>query len=208
MDVAVDKASKILSQISPISQAVQVWINTAKQKLDDWIAAEKISEKEKSWIEKNGLPFVYWKIQLNRTPAKLRNQDLRIYYKQRLENARQRALDDSIIKGIEADRQGQLLLMAHKLAITFQRASSQTEGRNGYLAFVNHAHKGFPEDRLKVLTVIHNFDIRRNDGTTPANRLFNKEFSDLFDFICSNVTGFKEPRSRKNKTLVISILQH
>ena len=207
MDVVLDKASKILSQISPISQAVQVWVNTAKQKLDDWITGGKISKEEKCWIEKNGLPFVYWKNQLNRTPAKLRNQDLRIYYKQRLENARQRALDDPATKEIEQDRQEQLLLMADKLAITFQRSSSQTEGRNGYLSFVNHAHKGFPKDRLKVLTVIHNFDIRRNDGTTPANRLFNQEFPDLFDFICSGVTGFKEPRRRKNKPLIVSILQ-
>ncbi len=57
--------------------------------------------------------------------------------------------------------------------------------------------RGFPKNRLQVLTVIHNYDVRRKDGKTPAQRLFQKEFPDLFEFICLNVAGFKEPRRRK-----------
>ncbi len=208
ISIVITQASKILAQILPISQGVEAWVNMAKQELGTWLSVRKINKEEKNWLIKNALPFVYWQIQLNRTPAKLRNKDLRIYYKKRLQEAKQRALDNPITKELETDRQQKLLLMAHKLAITFQRASSQTEGRNGYLAFINHAYKGFPKDRLNVLTVIHNFDIKRKDGTTPANRLFNKDFPDLFDFICANVTGFKEPRKIKSKSLTISLLQH
>lgn len=78
--------------------------------------------------------------------------------------------------------------------------SSQVEGRNGYLAFVHKANRGLPLQRLQVPTVVHNFDIRREDGTTPAERLFDQIFPDLFEFIFLNVTGFPEPGNIKNKS--------
>ena len=35
---------------------------------------------------------------------------------------------------------------------------------------LNHCARGTPARRLKVLTVIHNFDLQRADGTTAAER--------------------------------------
>jgi len=105
------------------------------------------------------------------------------------------------------ERVNELLHIAHRKAITFQRSSSQVEGRNGYLSFVHHGHKGIPKERLKVLTVIHNYDIKRRDGSTPAQRLFDRKFPDLFEFLCENVTGFKEPRRRKAKSLKVNFIQ-
>ena len=207
MEVVVEKATKVLKQIAPISQGVEAWITRTKIQITDWVNNQIINQQEQKWLISCALPYVYWQIQLNRTQAKLRNHDLRIYYKQRLEKAKQNGYANELTQNIAANRQEELLLMAHKLAISFQRASSQTEGRNGYLAFVNHAHKGFPKGRLEILTVIHNYDIKRKDGTTPAKRLFGKDFPDLFEFLCQNVTGFKEPRARKNKSFNISTLQ-
>lgn len=86
------------------------------------------------------------------------------------------------------------------MVASFQRSSSQVEGRNGYLAFVHKANRGIPLQRLQVLTVVHNFDIRRYDGTTPAERLFGQRFSDPFEFVLQNVTGFPEPRKARNKS--------
>ena len=208
IDLAVAKGIKIMNQIAPISQGVETWVAKAKLQLSDWVKTQRINEIEKQWLISCALPYVYWQIQLDRTQAKLRNQDLRVYYKQRLEKAKQNGAVNELTQNINTNRQEELLLMAHRLAISFQRASSQTEGRNGYLAFVNHAHKGFPKGRLEVLTVIHNYDIKRRDGSTPAKRLFGKDFPDLFEFLCQNVTGFKEPRARKTKSFTISLLQH
>lgn len=207
IDIAVDKATKIMNQIAPISQGVEAWIAMAKLELNDWLNNQLISQEEQQWLINCALPYVYWQIQLKRTQAKLRNQDLRAYYKQRIEQAKQRCLNQELTKSISFDRQEALLLMAHRLAISFQRASSQTEGRNGYLAFINHAHRGIPKERLKALTVIHNYDIRRADNTTPAQRLFGREFPDLFEFLCQNVTGFREPKRRKSKALTFNGLQ-
>ena len=77
------------------------------------------------------------------------------------------------------------------IARTFQHSLSQLEGRNGYLTFVHKASRGIPDQRLKVLTVVHNFDIRSWDGKTPAERLFKQGFSNLFEFVLENVTEFE-----------------
>jgi len=207
IEVAIKKVEKVLAQISPIAQGVQSWIEWTKSELAHWVMEQQIGEKERQWILRYAFPYVYWKIQLTKTQAKLRNRDLRTYYKERMEIARHRGEVEDLTKDICAKRQEQLFLLAHQLAISFHRASSQVEGRNGYLSFVNHAHRGIPKQKLKALTVIHNFDIKRSDGTSPAQRLFRKEFPDLFDFLCENVTGFKEPRRRKPKALNISFVQ-
>ncbi|MHC5939501.1 DUF6399 domain-containing protein, partial [Nostoc sp.] len=50
-----------------------------------------------------------------------------------------------------------------------QRSSSAVEGHNGYLSQVYHNRRGLSSRRLQVMTVIHNFHIKRSDGTTAAS---------------------------------------
>lgn len=208
LTIDIAKASKILHQIPTIAQGVGNWISLTKADLDSLQAAGKITVAEKEWLTKYAIPYCYWQIQLGRTQAKARNRDLRAYYRQRTDKAEQGLKEADLTSSMSYERLEELLAMAHQMAISFQRASSQTEGRNGYLAFVNHSHRGMPQQRLQVLSVVHNYDIRRVDGTTPAQRLFQRPFPDLFEFLCQNVTGFKEPRRGKCKPLNISYLQH
>jgi hypothetical protein len=77
----------------------------------------------------------------------------------------------------------------------FQRTSSAVEGRNGYLSRLHHASRGFTEQSLKVLTIIHNFDLKREDDTTAAQRLFDKQFPDLFEWVVLNMGDL--PRARR-----------
>ena len=67
-------------------------------------------------------------------------------------------------------------MWAAEQAKAFQRASSAVEGRNGYLSQMHHNHRGLPKRRYKVWTVLHNFDCRASDGTTPASRFFRRGF--------------------------------
>ena len=83
---------------------------------------------------------------------------------------------------------------ASDLAGQFQRASSAVEGRNGYLSQLNHCARGTPPQRLKVMTVIHNFDLKRTDGTTAAERLFKTSFPDLFDWMVERMAPLPVPR--------------
>jgi len=201
------KKEKVEKQIKPIAQAIESWITATKLELEELEKKGKITNLEKEWLTLYALPYTYWEIQLTRTQAKKRNQELRIYYKERVANSKEKCKAVYSASEMSLERANDLLQLAHRIALTFQRSSSQVEGRNGYLSFINHAHKGIPKERLKVLTVIHNYDIKRQDGSTPAQRLFNRNFPDLFEFLCENVIGFKEPRRKKPKSLGISFVQ-
>jgi hypothetical protein len=48
----------------------------------------------------------------------------------------------------------------------FQRSSSAVEGRNGQLSLHHHGRHRLSDRKLAALTAVHNFHIRRADGTT------------------------------------------
>src|SRR3954463_16498067 len=50
---------------------------------------------------------------------------------------------------------------------------------------MHHNQRGLPKRRYKVWTIIHNFDCRAVDGTTPASRFFRQTFPDLFETVLS-----------------------
>ena len=78
----------------------------------------------------------------------------------------------------------------------FQRTSSAVEGRNGTLSRMNHNLRAVPLTRLKALTVVHNFGIKRQDGTTAAVRLFGEKFPDIFEWIAERMGDLPMPRRR------------
>ena len=101
-------------------------------------------------------------------------------------------MTQQLAPGVLADWQA----WAAERAKTFQRASSAVEGRNGYLSQMHHNHRGLPKRRYKVWTVLHNFDCRAPDGTTPAAQFFRRSFPDLFETVLSQTDDFPRPRKR------------
>lgn len=83
---------------------------------------------------------------------------------------------------------------ALECAQVFQRSSSCVEGRNGQLSLKFHAFRRLNARTLKVLTVLHNFFIRRADGTTAGERFFEQKPRDLFTWLLDKV---ELPRPRK-----------
>ncbi|MFQ5799500.1 MAG: DUF6399 domain-containing protein, partial [Bacteroidota bacterium] len=57
-------------------------------------------------------------------------------------------------------------------------------------------HRGLPKSRYKVWTVLHNFDCRASDGTTPAARFFRRGFPDLFETVLVKIEDLPRPRQR------------
>lgn len=84
-----------------------------------------------------------------------------------------------------------------KVLRIFERSSSCVEGRNGYLALSHHARHRMSPATLRALTTVHNYVLRRDDGTTAANRLFGRPHDSLFDFVLQNMPFPASPRSRK-----------
>jgi hypothetical protein len=81
----------------------------------------------------------------------------------------------------------ELLKKGREMAETFQRSSSCVEGRNGMLSLNYHRFHRLNPRSLQVLTIVHNFDIRRLDGTTAAERFFEARHENLFDSLVANV---------------------
>ena len=152
------------------------------------------------------LPLMYWQRQVSRTRCPRRKAQLL----QALEVVQDAFETHPITAQLapEVEGGGETLLAGWKAwaaehAKAFQRASSAVEGRNGSLSQMHHNQRGLPKRRYKVWTVLHNFDCRASDGTTPASRFFRREFPDLFETVLSNIEDLPRPRQR-NQAMALS----
>jgi len=199
--------AKIFAQIPDILRGIESWQEWATSSATDFVAKANIEITDaelKKWLLHYLLPVFIWELALKRTHSKPKNKKLIKAYREILQKARDKLKASNLEKFITTEQYNNCVVWAKQTARTFQRSSSQVEGRNGYLAFVHKANRGIPDQRLKVLSVVHNFDIRSWDGKTPAERLFKQDFPDLFEFVLQNVTGFKEPRQSKRNSLIVN----
>lgn len=143
-----------------------------------------------NWVLNYLLPWVYW----HQQALKTRQPQLKQKYEQAATLAHERFLTDDYTKDLTSSEQQQWIDWAIWMCTKFQRTSSAVEGRNGYLSGLHHSGRGFTEQTLKVLTIIHNFDTKRDDGTTAAQRLFEKPFPDLFEWIVPRMGELPRPR--------------
>ena len=143
-----------------------------------------------NWIITALLPSVYWQQQ----QAKTRHPELKQRYQQAAAQADQKVLNHPFTLQIPAPERQQWRLWCQEMAHHYQRTSSAVEGRNGYLSRLHHARRGFSPQTLKVATIIHNFDLRRPDGSTAAQRLFDHEFPNLFNSVVDAMSDLPMPR--------------
>lgn len=179
---------KAQQQVPQVAAVISEW----HQMKDEKCAEMKLPGDLSEWFEGYLLPKTYWETALKRT----KHRPTRELYKKELQEIelckkQQGKTGDMPLCIIEALKE-----KAVEICRKFQRASSQVEGRNGFLSAINHNQRSFDSQRLKVLTVVHNFDTRGLDGKLPAERLFGKnmEFPSLFEYIVDNFGEL--PRSR------------
>jgi hypothetical protein len=87
---------------------------------------------------------------------------------------------DHPLQALPADARAQLEHVAGDCADLFQRSSSSVEGRKGQLSLYHHGRHRLSDRKLEALTAVHNFHIRRADGTTAAERFFGRAHETLF----------------------------
>jgi hypothetical protein len=85
---------------------------------------------------------------------------------------------------------------AKSCAQFFQRSSSCVEGRNAQLALRHQGIHRLSDRHLKASTVMHNYYIKRRDGTTAAERFYKAKPNNLFEFLLNNVDYPARPRNR------------
>jgi hypothetical protein len=93
--------------------------------------------------------------------------------------------------------------VALQCAQLFQRSSSCVEGRNGYLSLRHHSSHRLSKRKLGALTILHNYFIKRPDGTTAAERFFASKPNDLFKYLLDNLDVAARPaKSRRASKMV------
>jgi hypothetical protein len=89
---------------------------------------------------------------------------------------------------------------AKTLAEVFQRSSANVAGRNGYLSLCHHQRRGLDQPRKRAcLTAMHNFFLTRPDGTTAAERFFDRKPRAICDAILDSVELPPAPRSPQRR---------
>jgi hypothetical protein len=94
---------------------------------------------------------------------------------------------DGPLSGLKAEEMTTIEAVALECAQLFQRSSSCVEGRNGQLALHHHRLHRISGRKLAALTTVHNYFVRRENGTTAAERFFGAQPRDLFEWVLDRV---------------------
>jgi len=95
--------------------------------------------------------------------------------------------NDGPLRGLTVEEVTILEKVALECAHLFQRSSSCVEGRNGQLALHHHRLHRISSRKLTALTTVHNYFVKREDGTTAAERFFGTKPRDLFEWLLDRV---------------------
>ncbi|MGB3294467.1 MAG: DUF6399 domain-containing protein [Phormidesmis sp.] len=184
---SVDKAiATFETQLPDLAAGIQAWWQWTTQAL----AAETSDTDIQNWVLTALLPWVYWTQQAEKT----RQPELKRRYLTAASDAFDALIAHRFTAPTDDLQQKRWQHWCQWMSAKYQRTSSAVEGRNGYLSQRHHVTRGFSEQSLKTLTTIHNFGLRRADGSTAAQRLFNYDFPDLFEWVLSHTTDLPLPR--------------
>ncbi len=151
-----------------------------------------LSPAWRQWALAFLLPLVYWAYHVAHTSCARR----RARMQEALEALRIAFEQHAITQQLAPEVLKEWQEWATEQVKAFQRTSSAVEGRNGYLSGMHHNQRGLSKTRYPVWTVVHNFDCRASDGTTPAARFFSRSFPDLFETVLAGVGELPRPRRR------------
>ena len=183
--------AKVRTQVPALAALVDFWWQGVHQDLEPFLLAPKWQQ----WVHACLLPMVYWANQVPRTRCRRRKAKLQ----EALETVRAVFEQHPITQRLAPHVLAEWQAWATDRVKAFQRASSAVEGRNGLLSQMHHNQRGLPKQRYKVWTVLHNFDCRAADGTTPASRFFRRTFPDLFETVLSHIEVLPRSRQRKDE---------
>jgi len=190
LNYGTDKATKAIdtfrTQIPFLAQGIHAWWQWVTQALATQTHVLEIQD----WVLCYLLPWFYWQQQADKT----RHPELKQRYLQAESHAHRMILDHPITQQMHETDLQRWFVWAQWICSKYQRTSSAIEGRNGCLSRLHHTGRGFSPQTLQVLTIIHNFDTRRTDGTTPAQRLFHQTFPYLFEWVVDDLGDLPLPR--------------
>jgi hypothetical protein len=163
---------------------------------NDRVEELDLSVEQERVVKEKLLPGHYWAMAARRA----RTAEERARLKEMAEELKKEAWQKGgALASLSEEEKRQVHEVAQERAGLFQRSSSCVEGRNGRLSLQHHGHSGVSERRLKAQTVIHNYLIKRADGTTAAERFFGQKHKDLFEWLLHRMPDLPRPAEKRPK---------
>jgi len=163
-----------------------------------------LSEPAEQVVYQQLLPGLYWQQAARRGRTAEERRDK--------EKLAERLLKEAWAKGGELSRlepgeRAELERVGKEVVGLFARSSSCVEGRNGRLSLFGHAQTRLSDNRLKALTVVHNYLVQREDGTTAAERFFGKKHGDAFEWLLERLPDLPRPAAKRPKKTAAAAAQ-
>jgi hypothetical protein len=186
-----DAVGKFRRQIKDVASIVDAWWLWTQESLAEFGLGPALS----NWLLNSLLPVIYWHHQCHKT----QNPDMKKLYQKAWHKAQAAYAVHPMTQTMSREDLDGWCRWAEWTCAHFHRASSAVEGRNGCLSQSYHNGRGLTKDRLTALTAIHNYDTRQQDSRTPAERLFNAPFPDLFEWLIAQMDALPLPRKARQR---------
>jgi hypothetical protein len=179
-----DKAFLAITKTAALVSSMALQVTCWHADCAHWVGKLGVPQDVQTWVLTVLLPLLYLSAVARRASTKEKRGELR----QRSEAWLATALTGCAAwRQLDRSVQVMLLLGLQRKVELFQRTSSATEGLNGQVS--RHflvAHR-LSAVRLQALRVLHNYVVRRSDGTTAAERLFRLKPEDLFEYLLDHL---------------------
>lgn len=188
-----DLSAKVIARIEKAQRLIPVWCASLTWWLslvDHHVAARSPSVEVAGLVREVLIPLRY----LERAVARAASAEARCAPASVVQGLGERLAASAVWCSLPAAERSEWESTANWLADQFVRASSSVEGRNGLLSLRYHHRRALPPEVLKALTVVHNFVLRRDDGTTAAERFFGVPHGDLFTHLLEVMPPLPRPR--------------
>ena len=166
------------------------WTTVSRQ-----LASWQLPAVTANWLREQLIPGFY----LASVAGKAKTAAERQHLRERADEVLARARSPDGVWGTlsEAARRD-LEAKAGECASLFQRSSSCVEGHNGQLSLRHHGLHRLTVRKLGAIRVLHNYLIKRRDGTTPAERFFGQPPQPLMPWLLPRLPLPARPRRRHN----------
>jgi len=164
----------------------------------------ELNDEQERAVSESLLPGLYWEQAAARARTGEERQRLRQLATQLQKAAWQ---EGSVLASLPESGQRAVQRVAVECAGLFSRSSSCVEGRNGRLSLHHHGQGRLSARKLKALTVVHNYGVKRADGTTAAERFFGVKHRDLFSWLLERMPDLPRPAEKRSKKAAQPSLQ-
>lgn len=191
-DGAMRKIAKANRLIGKMVATQSFYFDTIKVKVEALTLQEEVEQAVYNQL----IPALYLDLVANRAKTANQRQEVRQKSEQLLEKLK---AENNPIWQLSEEELEVVVKVALECAQLFQRSSSCVEGRNGQLSLRHHTLHRMSNRKLNALTVIHNYWIKRTDGTTAAERFFASQPKDLFEHLYKQMPLPPRPARKRQK---------